>query len=98
MFYVANRNAAFYRFDLSTKEGVIRFIGFLAGLQRHASELKARFESVRDGLLTRIISKRGILRMEAGASMPQWVLCLHRRNILAVGNASDLQTQGSGGR
>ena len=43
------------------------------------------------------ISKRGILRMEAGASMPPWIPCLHRRNILAVGNASGLQTQGSGG-
>ena len=67
MFYVANRNAAFYRFDLSTKEGVIRFIGFLAGLQRHASELKARFESVRDDLLTR-------MRTEEGRAALRWTL------------------------
>ena len=67
MLYIADRNVAFYRFDLSTKEGAIRFIGFLSGLQRHASELKARFESVRDELLTR-------MRTEDGRAALRWTL------------------------
>ena len=59
MLYIADRNVAFYCFDLSTKEGVIRFVGFLAGLQKHASELKARFESVRGELLARVTTEEG---------------------------------------
>ncbi|KAI0695682.1 hypothetical protein C8T65DRAFT_664933 [Cerioporus squamosus] len=57
--YIADHNTAQYRFDLSTKEGAVRFIGFLQGLLHHAAELKARFASVRGQLLTRMSTAEG---------------------------------------
>ncbi|RDX39538.1 hypothetical protein OH76DRAFT_1367410, partial [Lentinus brumalis] len=57
--YISDHNTAHYRFDLSTKEGAMRFIEFLHGLRGHAAELKTRFASVRGQLLTRLNTAEG---------------------------------------
>ncbi|TFK86009.1 hypothetical protein K466DRAFT_168040 [Polyporus arcularius HHB13444] len=57
--YISDHNTAHYRFDLSTNEGAMRFIGFLHRLRGHAAELKTRFASVRGQLLTRLNTAEG---------------------------------------
>ncbi|RDX40641.1 hypothetical protein OH76DRAFT_313688 [Lentinus brumalis] len=57
--YIADRNTAEYRFDLSAKEGVRRFAGFLDGLQDHAAQLKVRFVDVRPQLVERMCTDAG---------------------------------------
>lgn len=76
MLYVADRNVAFYRLDLSTKEGVIRFVGFLYGVQKLASDLKARFDSVREGLLMRMrtVEGRAALRWSLHSQIKEYNL------------------------
>ena len=56
--YIADHNTATHRFDLC-EDGMIRFVHFLKGLGKHAEELKARFDSVREQLVERICTEHG---------------------------------------
>ena len=38
---------------------MIRFVNFLKGLRKHAEELKARFDSVREQLVDRMLTEDG---------------------------------------
>lgn len=49
-----DRDTLKHRFDLSKKEEIVRYVGFLAKIKEHAKELRRCFEDIRPTLLQRI--------------------------------------------
>ncbi|KAI0665463.1 hypothetical protein C8Q78DRAFT_557631 [Trametes maxima] len=74
--YIIDRNTAYYRFDLTQEEGVLRYIAFLSKVEERGRELRERFEQAKPSLLEKMQTEEGRagLRWTARAQLDDYQL------------------------
>nr|VWO98531.1 14-alpha sterol demethylase Cyp51A (EC [Ganoderma boninense] len=57
--YAVDQVPGKYHFDIRERDGIIRYIAFLVQMKDHAEELRLRFESVRESIVTKLSTSEG---------------------------------------